>query len=99
MQEIYRNKALFVKKLQLFYKRDCRNIETIKRLDYIRDDESGNEFIYVTYESLSQKRIIVNSSNEQGMLMDFCNFISNSKNYYWLMPTEAAFRKEFLEDE
>ena len=99
MQEIYRNKAHFVKKLQLFYKRDCENPEGIKRLDYVYSDEAGTEFIYVTYESESQKRIYVGYDSKQAMLKDFCNFLDNADHFSWLLPGEPAFKEEFLEDE
>lgn len=99
MTDEQREKAHFVKKLQLFYKRDCENPEGIKRLDYVYSDEAGTEFIYVTYKSESQKRIFVGCDSKQQMLMDFCHFLDNADHYFWLLPGEAAFREEFLEDE
>lgn len=98
-EEMYKEKARFVKKLQNFYIRDCRNIETIKRLDYVHDEDAATEFIYVSYTSHSQKRIYVTGSNEQGMLIAFCHYLDHFDSYYWLNPNEAAFRSEFLEDE
>lgn len=99
MQDIYERKAQFVKKLQALYINDCGNPEGIKRLDYVRDEDTGNEFVYISFDSFSQKRIFVNGSNEQGILLDFCNCIDHFNHYFWLKPNEPAFRAEFMEDE
>ena len=99
MNDIYKEKARFVKKLQQFYIDDCKNPETIKRLDYVYDEESENEFIYVSFRTHSQKRIYVAGRNQQGMLMDFTRFLANMDSFYWLMSADPAFRAEFLEDE
>lgn len=96
--DIYKNKARFVKKLQNFYTRDCKNGHSIKRLDYVCEMEES-EFIYVSFNSYSQKRIYVSGKNEEGMLLDFCRFLSNMDEYYWLLPADAAYRAELLEDE
>lgn len=100
-QEMYKEKARFVKKLQLFYIRDCGNAETIKRLDYVFDEEAGTEFVYVSYQSYSQRRFNVRYDSYQDIVADFFTFLEDSqqKKYFWLMPSDPAFRKEFLEDE
>ena len=98
-QEMYKEKARFVKKLQTFYIRDVRNIETIKRLDYLRDEKEETEFVYVTFMSGAQKRIFVSGLNEQGIFLAFAQFIKSTDDFFWLNPFEGAFREEFLEDE
>lgn len=97
-KEMYKEKAAFVKKLQLFYIKDCRNAETIKRLDYYHDELLDEEFVYVTFMAPdAQKRIDVRGRNEQGIFILFAKFLQNHDSYHWLWP--ADFKEEFTEDE
>ena len=97
-QEMYKEKERFIKKMQLFYQRDCRNVETIWHLNYLHNEEDGSEFVYVTYESYSQKRFCVTGSNEQGMLIDFVHFLEHQDRYAWLTKAEGTLHEEFMED-
>lgn len=98
---MYKDKARFVKKLQTFYIRDCGNAEDIKRLDYVFDAEEGTEFVYVSYQSYSQRRFNVRYNSYQEIAAEFFDFLEDThqKKYFWLMPSDPSFRKEFLEDE
>lgn len=97
-ENVYEEKARFVKKLQNFYQKECRNIETIKRLDYLHT-EQGSEFVYVTYNSNAQKRFCVTADNEQGIAKDFFKYLDHVEEQLWLIPGDAAFVDEFTEDE
>ena len=88
-------KAQFVKSLEAFYKKECRNVETIHRLDYVEED--FEEWVYVTYQSYSQKRFCVTGDSEQDILTDFVKYLQNYDAYDWLLPNDEKFRAEFME--
>lgn len=101
MTQHHRERANFIKKLQLFYIRDCGNGEDIKRLDYVFDDEAESEFVYVSYESYSQRRFSIKGDSKDAILKDFADFLSDAqqRKYFWLIPSDPAFKEELLEDE
>lgn len=94
-----KEKALFVKELQNFYKNAVWNGHTdgLKRLDYHKTEFA--EWVYVTYNNGSQKCFSVSHQNNCGIFFDFVRFLEKFDEYGWLREDGELFHKEFMEDE
>lgn len=95
MTDVYERKAQFVKELETFYKVKVGLTGGLARMDYVKSDIT--EWVYVTYNTRSQKCFPVPYENNRGILIEFVKFLNNFDDYRWLRDDEALFHKEFLE--
>ena len=100
------NKASFVKKFCELVRNNTMEYADLIDMTYEKED-SGEEYIYVTYKSNCQRRICVTASSCAAIMLDFLNNINHAE---WL-PTEKrkynrivgytgqlTLKKQFYED-
>jgi len=88
--ELNNEKAQYVEELRIFYTEKTVVYNDIADMFYAIED--GNEWVYVTYKTDSQKRFCVNGMNKRGILWEFVKFLHYFDDYMWIMPGEMKAR-------
>lgn len=83
------NKASFVKKFCELVKNNTMEYADIIDMTYEKED-SGEEYIYVTYKSNCQRRICVTASSCAAIMLDFLNNINHAE---WLPPEKRKYNR------
>ena len=73
-------KAQFVKEFSNFLKNNVSEFHDLKSLVYV--DDNNHEWLYVNYNSYSQKRINVSMDSDYGIMLDF---FKNVEDAPWLV--------------
>lgn len=85
-------KVQFVEDLREFYTNKVITYNDIADMFYAIED--GNEWVYVTYKTDSQKRFSVNGMNNRGIMWEFNKFLHYFDDYMWIMPGDMKKREE-----
>lgn len=83
------NKAVFVKKFCELVRDNTMEYADIIDMTYEKED-SGEEYIYVTYKSNCQRRICVTASSCAAIMLDFLNNINHAE---WLPPEKRKYNR------
>lgn len=74
------NKAQFVKTFSDFLKNNVSEFHDLKSLVYV--DDNNREWLYVNYNSYSQKRIDISMDSDYSIMMDFFKHVEDAP---WLV--------------
>lgn len=81
VNSINKHKADFVNELKILYMNNAKNPLGFENMEYIND--TSGEWVKVSFNAGGVKRFSVAADNEQGILIDFANFIKNFNLYEW----------------
>lgn len=84
------SKADFVEELSNFYINCVGNPIGIESLSYFKDS-NNDEWIYVHCAGGSEKRVNVSGDSNNGMLIDFMNFLGNRDSFRWISKNDEDY--------
>lgn len=77
------NKAVFVKNFSDFMIQNVPAFDGVKSLVYVND--GNNEWVYINFNTYSQKRINVNYDSEVAIIKDV---LKNYEDAPWIVPID-----------
>lgn len=75
---VHENKSQFVKKFCKLIRQNTSEYADVKDITY-RMEENGEEYIYVTFESNTQRKICVSADSCRAIMEDFLSKISHAQ--------------------